>query len=499
MRILQTIDQRRKKIAGETSTQRKSELGQFMTPSEIASFMSSMFSSVAGRDVRLLDAGAGIGSLTAAFVERALPEKPLSLSVETWEIDPKLHKPLNETLKGCWETFCKSGMSFSFSVKKEDFVEAVSASVAAGVTPPFTHAILNPPYKKIRSASSHRKSLRLAGIETSNLYSAFVGLALLSLADGGEMVAITPRSFCNGPYFKPFRKLIIEKSALLQIHVFESRDHAFKGDEVLQENVIFHLAKGRRQGDVVVSSSRDASFVKLTKKTVTFEDVVLAGDPEMIFHLVPEGEDPKVAAGIGTYTHTVEELGLGVATGPVVDFRLRPHLRDKLEKGCVPLVYPLHFKAGFVIHPMAAAKKPNGIEDNAETAKWLMPSGHYVVVRRLSSKEEKRRIVPAVFDPGKVPCRKVGFENHLNVFHAGRKGLSPNVAKGLAIFLGSTLADKWLRRFNGHTQVNAGDLRILRYPDLKTLSRWGAKVSGFLPPQEQIDKIVEGRTTVVKN
>jgi adenine-specific DNA-methyltransferase len=113
-------------------------------------------------------------------------------------------------------------------------------------------------------------------------------------------------------------------------------------------------------------------------------------------------------------------------------------------------------------------------------------------VRRLSSKEEKRRIVPSVFDPSKVQGKQIGFENHLNVFHSGKNGLSPNVAKGLALFLGSTLADKWLRRFSGNTQVNASDLRALRYPTVATLMKWGSKVRDELPSQEIIDTIVEG-------
>ena len=63
------------------------------------------------------------------------------------------------------------------------------------------------------------------------------------LEPGGELVAITPRSFCNGPYFKPFRKLFLKEMTLSRIHVFESRDEAFGADEVLQENIIFHAIK----------------------------------------------------------------------------------------------------------------------------------------------------------------------------------------------------------------------------------------------------------------
>jgi adenine-specific DNA-methyltransferase len=35
----------------------------------------------------------------------------------------------------------------------------------------------------------------------------------------GELVAITPRSFCNGPYFKPFREDFLEAMSLRRLHV----------------------------------------------------------------------------------------------------------------------------------------------------------------------------------------------------------------------------------------------------------------------------------------
>ena len=121
----------------------------------------------------------------------------------------------------------------------------------------FTHAILNPPYKKIGSCSKCRLLLRQVGIETVNLYSAFVGLAVALAAPGGQIVAIIPRSFCNGPYYRPFRDFILERAALRYIHLFESRSQAFKDDEVLQENIIIRLERGGQRGPVTISTSTD--------------------------------------------------------------------------------------------------------------------------------------------------------------------------------------------------------------------------------------------------
>lgn len=489
--MLDTIDQRREAVAQATPNKRKSELGQFMTPSVIADFMAAMFRPLKGKKIRLLDAGAGIGSLTAAFVQRAASEKAKSVECEVWEIDPHLHAHLDETLATCAQHMRQAGGTLKGSVKSDDFIIAFSDLFAPEKLTDFTHAILNPPYKKIRSDSPHRAALRGYGVETANLYSAFVSLAVKALKDGGELVAITPRSFCNGTYFRPFRELIIKQCSLEKIHLFESRTDAFRGDEVLQENVIFHLVRGKKQGKVCITSSSDSSFADLTERKVAFTDVVIPGDKESIFHLVPDEDDHATTSAMARYCHTLEELGLGVSTGPVVDFRLRESLRAERTAQSVPLIYVHHFDSGYVVHPKPDARKPNWIEVNADTKKWLMPGGTYVLVRRLSSKEERRRIVPALFEPASVPGDEIGFENHLNVFHSAKKGLDPAIARGLAVYLGSTFADQWLRRFSGHTQVNAGDLRLMRYPDLQTLRGWGAKVKDRLPSQEEIDKMVD--------
>ena len=73
--------------------------------------------------------------------------------------------------------------------------------------------------------------------------------------DDGQIVAITPRSFCNGPYFLPFRKALLKEFQFERIHIFESRDQAFRDDDILQENIIYKLAKGIGKSEVTISVS----------------------------------------------------------------------------------------------------------------------------------------------------------------------------------------------------------------------------------------------------
>lgn len=64
------LDPIRLEVSVKLDRKQRSALGQFMTPTCVADFMAGLFLPAQNSNVRLLDAGAGIGSLTAAFLER---------------------------------------------------------------------------------------------------------------------------------------------------------------------------------------------------------------------------------------------------------------------------------------------------------------------------------------------------------------------------------------------------------------------------------------------
>ena len=97
----------------------------------------------------------------------------------------------------------------------------------------------------------------------------------------------------------------------------------------------------------------------------------------------------------------------------------------------------------------------------------------------------------AVYDPDHINAERVGFENHLNYFHRDGHGLPLSLAKGLAAFLNSTVVDTYFRQFNGHTQVNATDLRSLKYPTTAELQALGANIGNAFPSQDDLDILVE--------
>jgi adenine-specific DNA-methyltransferase len=405
--VIIDIEARRQRTGEALGPMRRSELGQVFTPSEVAAFMADMLT-VTDRPARLLDPGAGVGSLTAAVAARWQRDGGGPLDVTAVEADPRLHDSLRQTMADLGQVHELTGI-----VIEGDFIEWGAGHVSGfGVlaAPKFDLVVMNPPYRKVHSASDERRTLAAAGIEVPNLYAGFVALAAELLDDNGQIVAITPRSFTNGPYFRRFRKLLLDRVGLRQIHVLDSRDVAFADSDVLQENVIVHGVRAERPITVIVSSSRSVADPAATRH-VPYGEVVRPDDPESFIHITPDEISAEFARQVLELPCRLPTLDLSVSTGPVVDFRAKEHLSQEPGKDTVPLVYPVHLRKGTVVWPQPGSKKPNALVRCEETQRLLMPSGTYVLVKRFSSKEERRRITATVVSAESLPGEMFAFEN----------------------------------------------------------------------------------------
>jgi adenine-specific DNA-methyltransferase len=86
--ILEEVDLLRLTASRELNPATRAEQGQFLTPLQVARIMASFFGELP-QTVHLLDAGAGVGSLTAAFMDEALSRDrpPQSISVTACETE----------------------------------------------------------------------------------------------------------------------------------------------------------------------------------------------------------------------------------------------------------------------------------------------------------------------------------------------------------------------------------------------------------------------------
>ncbi len=483
--VAEKIETKRKIHAVETSEIHKKDFGQYFTPYAIAEFMASLFP-VSSSDLNILDPGAGIGILSCALLNRIQKEKwnNPSIKLSAYDIDTEVLGNLTQILIEQKKNFT----NFDFKIFNADFLEKTSFEYSFGKSEEFSHIIMNPPYKKILSKSSAREFCRCFGLETVNLYSAFMGAAIAQLKDKGYLVAIIPRSFCNGLYYKPFREFILKNSSIKQIHLFESRKAAFKDESVLQENIIILLQKGTLQHDVKISYSNGADFENLTEKYYDFKEIVNPFDKEKYINIPLPSSLPSDVFFDCQFV-SLKETGISVSTGAIVDFRTKNFIRKNPDENSVPLLYPVHFKNYRTDWPKES-KKPNAILPTEETESMFVPAGNYVVVKRFSTKEEKKRIVASLITADDIDASNFAFENHLNVFHSDKKGLQKEIAFGLVVWLNSTFLDNQFRKFSGHTQVNATDLRNLPFPSREKLIEIGKKLEKYnVWNQELFDSI----------
>jgi adenine-specific DNA-methyltransferase len=460
------------------SEERQAELGQFFTPLWVADLMASMVPPRSGH-VRVLDPGAGAGVLCSTYGARLLRDsKPDSrLSITAFEIDHALRPFLDRSTSAVAKAWQEHGLPVDIDVRMEDFSDTASRNGLGDLfsaQPVHDVAILNPPYGKLSSDSDLRARLDALGIHAPNLYAAFLGLAVTQIVEGGSIVAIVPRSFCNGTYFRRFRRFLLETCALREVHLFRYRNRAFGQDAVLQENVILSLIRSRDDCPSVKLSFSDGTSGGATwYRDVPRDRVVRPGDADQYIHLPEDEWNERVAEACLSLPTDLNGLGIRVSTGPVVDFRVKESLGDGAPgNGGVPLLYPSNFRTLVAEWPVDG-KKPQSLAENAATSTSLIATGWYVVTKRFSSKEEKRRVVASVIDPTRFDSSHLAIENHLNFFHATGGPLDRAFALGLATFLNSTLVDRYFRQFSGHTQVNAGDLRKIRYPSLESLTNVG--------------------------
>ncbi|MGH3768640.1 MAG: Eco57I restriction-modification methylase domain-containing protein [Pseudonocardiaceae bacterium] len=472
----------------------QSSLGQFFTPERAAALITGLPRLPKSGRFRVLDPGAGSGSLTAALVSRVLRECPaLELEIVAVEIDPEVGLYLRETLTDLTDTACTVGVKVATETVLGDYIELLTSLMPkpAAFNRPFDLVIMNPPYRKLGLNSAHRRALLCQGVECPNLYAAFLALGTAVLNPGGQLVAITPRSFANGPYFRQFRRFLLDRLTLDRLHIFESRSTVFSDTGVLQENVVFSGTHHGINDEVVLSVSRSYSD-KSVERVVSYGEVVRPGDRQYFIRILADGSDTVAAKTVGALPAKLADLNIQVSTGKVVDFRVRVNLRKLLEAGTVPLIYPGNVRSGIIEWPREIRKdQAFAVKSPSEHKKYLLPAGFYVVVKRFSAKEERRRVVAAVWDPG-MHTSAVAFENHLNIFHVDGAGLDRDLAVGLSYWLNSSIVDNFFRTFSGHTQVNATDLRTLRFPSLGALRVLGQGQEMLLPRQDEIDRLVIG-------
>lgn len=477
MKIIEEIEKTRQKVSLNNEIYKQKLYEQYFTPLDITKYMSNLFSD--GNNLKILDAGAGVGNLGAVTAIRYLEKKStnnLELTLIEWD------ERLIPTIKSNMKIIKKQYDSFTYKVFNENFYFFGKNYLDKGLI--FDRIILNPPYSIIsKSTEEEIKILKELEIKTPNAYTNFLELGYKLLSDNGELVAIVPRSFCNGTRFTNFRLKMLENCNIEFIHSFVSRKEVFKEYGIFQEIVIIKLTK--KKVDKVTICISD----KLTKtrcEEFHKNEVIFINDRYKFIHIPDKVSDRQNLEKISKLTSSLKELGLNISTGKVVEYR-EPYLTNSKENDVAIMLYQRNL-VNNTIDFNIKSKSKSYIFKNELTINKILEPGNYIIMKRMSYKENKKRVSSVVLKKEDFNNKNIAIENHLNYIHNNGKGLELQLALGLNAFLNSEILDIHIRRFNGHTQINASDIISLPMPSYETLYNVGKLI---LENKIEKDKIQE--------
>jgi adenine-specific DNA-methyltransferase len=471
--------------------EKRKAIGQFFTSTETAQYMATMFDKPKKKELSILDPGAGSGILSAAIIDRLQEDDTVErIRLTCYETSEDILPILRTNLQYMKET---SQKPIDYEIIEENYITSQAAdfnqAMFASRNPiKYDWIIGNPPYMKIAKDSSEALAMPAVCYGAPNLYFLFAAMSLFNLDKQGEMVYIIPRSWTSGAYFKAFREYLLTEGTLRQVHLFVSRDEVFENESVLQETMIIKLDKSNNRGTVKITSTRsNKDFNNINAIDVPYNVIVYGNDKYV--YLVTTEEELKVLQTLEKWKHTLPSIGLRMRTGLTVDFRSREFLRNEPGEGVVPLFYAQHIQAGRVVFPVGK----EGEYITTERSGLIQRNKNYLLIKRFTSKEEKRRLQCGIYLASTQPdYNAISTDNKVNFIEGLKQDLTDEQVYGLYVLFNSTIYDQYYRILNGSTQVNSTEVNAMPVPPLKQIEQLGKElIEANDLSVETCDKILE--------
>lgn len=475
--MIKQIEQTTLEYQKKVSKKERKSKAQFFTTLSIAEYMSSLSKRYDdSKALNVLDCGAGTGILICSLIDKLKNDGfNNEINIDLYENDEKVIEVLRENMKFYSERY----EGLNINIIQDNFILANEDTWKNdSYEGKYDIVIANPPYKKLSKSVEESVVMSEVVHGQPNIYFLFMAMSIKLLKSGGEMIFITPRSFTSGAYFKEFRSYLLNNVMLTNIHIFNSRDKLFKGEEVLQETIITRAVKevSSEEYDIKLTISEDADFEHMQKLDVCCSDLIT--DCNNGFILLPSSnEEVEILKKISKYHNNLISLGFKLKTGKVVDFRATQYLTQDVN-GAVPLFWA----DNFIKNKITAVNNQDNFRyviSNDNSKSIIQENKDYVLVKRFTAKEEVRRIQPAIYNHLDFHSfDKIGVENHVNFIEKENGDMSKEEQYGIFCYFNSTMIDKYYRIINGNTQVNATEFNSIPIPDIKIIKELGRELIG---------------------
>lgn len=451
--------------------------GQFFTPLNISRYMASLIN-VDKEEVKVLDCGAGSGILGFSVLDNLLKNNNVkSIHIDFYENDIKILPTLYANIKEADKKLKTINKNIVLNVIEENFILYNSEKWRdKNFLGEYDIAIANPPYKKIPKSNEESIAMDDIVYGQPNEYFLFMAMSMHMLKNDGEAVFITPRSFTSGAYFLKFREYMLDVSMITNIHIFNSRSDVFSGEKVLQESIITRFVKKKNIERIKITSTNAGAFISENNVLNVDYNLVIDMNTRNKFILIPSSnEEINILNIVHSWSYNLRKLGFQLKTGPIVDFRNKDYITNN-PSNAVPLIWSDNFVDDFV-REVDNSDNYRFILDTEKTKGMLLENKNYLLVKRFTSKEEKRRLQPALYIKENFSkYDKVGIENHINYITKLNGKIELDELYGLFCLFNSTILDKYYRIVNGSTQVNATETNLIPLPGLEQIKLIGSKL-----------------------
>lgn len=363
-----------------------------------------------------------------------------------------------------------SGYVPKFNVHKANSLTELSAKLGE-----VDVVVCNPPYRKMKE--DELEPLRDAYADVieaqPNLYCLFIALCVRLLRTGGRAALVTPTSFLSGQYFGRLRKFLIRNTDVEHIGMVSDRQGVFI--DVEQETALTVLRRGVPKDRTSVRAN--VSVVSGTGHYKSVGECVLP-NAGAVWPIPRSLEDVALLKNATLSRFRLSDYGYKVRIGAYVWNRdkrpkfesLREAKRAKAHTA-MPLLWSRDIAAcGIVrLEDTSPYVGEHRFVDPGDKRHSSVVTSPCVVLQRVTSNDQPRRLVAAAVSPG-VFATYGGFigENHVVIIEqmSDKPALPPTK---LAKLLSTHAMDRNFRCISGATNVSAFELNQLALPDPQAL------------------------------
>ena len=457
------------KLIRRTVAEEGIRLGRFFTPRAAAEELMEVLPIPRKEELRVLDAGAGTGILSAAVCEAVCRHGGCSrIVLDAYENDPRYLPMLADILERIRRRARHDyGVKLIVNIRTEDFLDgATSLAEPRGVAERYDIIVTAPPCGVPEEGSPAATFCRRVLTKETDLAFLFAEAAGAKLSEDGVMVAILPIAFADSINAAPLRSRLFARAPLTSLTL----DVGSRGSR-RDKTMLCVFTYGEEPERLRVRVAEGGVCRELAP--IPYSIAVFSADYKIL--LAKSREDVTLVRTMDSLPCRLRDLGLTVRTGLTIEARYPDCMRSSREGGAIPLLHPAGIADGQISFPPRGREKPYILPKIPSLA---CENHTMVLVKRAPSRSDGRHLVVGVYFSGQLPHdRMISTANKLNVIEAVSGEMDADLASGLAAVLSSGYYERYCTLTGSFTTVNAAALAELPLPDRDTILAIGRRLA----------------------